>query len=122
MRVSPEEFGHRAPIMDTTDGSREEFCYGEDRHIRQFFLVGERNGVCHHDFFNGCVFEAFESGTGEDAMRGAAVDVAHTMLVYEAYGLCERTSSVDFVVDDQGLPSFAGADDPQGCRYAMVAR
>src|SRR6185312_14473317 len=43
------------------------------------------------------------------------------MLLYDANGLCERTGGVDFVVDDEGVSPFDGADDAHRFRDAVIA-
>ena len=97
--------------MDAADCTCEEFSDGEDGHGGEVFLVREGDGVSDDDFFDGGVFEALDGGVGEDAMGGAAVDVFGTLVAYDAYGLGERAGGVDFVVYDDGIVAFDGADD-----------
>ena len=60
----PEQFRYRSSIMNPADRAGEEFGDGEDGHVGQAFLLGERDGIGEHDFFDGSVAEAFDGGTG----------------------------------------------------------
>ena len=73
--------------MYAADSTGEEFGYGEYGQIGEVLLLGKGDGVGDDDFFDGGNFEAFDGRTGEDAMGGAAIDVAGTMFVDDPDGL-----------------------------------
>src|SRR5258708_8386938 len=107
--------------MNAADGSCEEFRYGEYGHVRQLFMVGQWDGISHHDFFNGRVFEPFERRAGEDAMRGAAVDIAGAAFVYDPDSLLEGPAGVHFVAQDQAISPVHRTHNPHAFRHPITS-
>jgi len=90
-----EQFAHRFVIMDPFDRFAEQRGHAEHAQVGQLFFGRHGDGIGHDDLRNGGVAQPLHSGSAQDGMRNAHVDLPSTVVPGHSVGSAFDDSLAD---------------------------
>ena len=88
--------------MDAVNRLAEQGSYGENGDLVNAFLVSQRDGIHNHHFLHRTGCQPVNSGTGENGMSTASIELCSPPLLQDAKGGHHRPCGIDLIIHDTG--------------------